>query len=58
MRSSRGRRAAHTFGSAVRRVAHGDAGLDEHIFDIVNQLDRGAALIDLRDERERGRRLK
>ena len=29
------------------------AELEEHIFDIVNQLDRGAALIDLREERER-----
>src|ERR1700687_2978117 len=27
--------------------------LEEHIFEIVNQLDRGAALIDLREERER-----
>src|SRR5882762_6005747 len=27
--------------------------LEEHIFEIVNQLDRGSALIDLREERER-----
>jgi PAS domain S-box-containing protein len=35
---------------ASRTVA---AELEEHIFEIVNQLDRGAALIDLREERER-----
>src|SRR5882762_7004850 len=29
------------------------AELEEHIFEIVNQLDRGSALIDLREERER-----
>jgi predicted ATPase/signal transduction histidine kinase len=35
----------------VSRTA--SAELEEHIFEIVNQLDRGAALIDLREERER-----
>ena len=38
-----------------RALASGTAAveLEEHIFEIVNQLDRGAALIDLREERER-----